>query len=89
LTLETFAREWEAAVVGAGAIVPTGGDPGDFGVTAPGRLGELGQELHMQWAAALAARASEVATQHDHLAAAAVDLRSAIRRYVAADELRD
>ncbi|WP_213451540.1 hypothetical protein [Rhizomonospora bruguierae] len=64
------------AVTGAsGGLGGLGGGPSGFGADAPGRLGELGRELHGTWEAALAARSREAAAAGARLADAAQALR--------------
>ena len=65
-----------------------GRDPGAraFGASGPGRLGELGRDLHALCADALAARAREAAAHGARLADVAATVRAAAAAYAAADE---
>jgi hypothetical protein len=67
----------------AAAAVLAGCGPGAaaFGADAPGRLGELGRELHARCATALAARAREAAAHGARLVDAAAALRLAAAGY--------
>ena len=58
----------------------------DFGVDAPGQLGELGRALHGQWAAAVDARIREAALAADLLIDAADVLRTAVDTYAETDD---
>ncbi|MEV4533220.1 hypothetical protein AB0J82_05245 [Asanoa sp. NPDC049518] len=51
--------------------------PGAFGGDLPGRLGELGRELHGRWSAALSDRGDTAATLAARLTDTAATLRTA------------
>lgn len=65
----------------AAVLVGCDPGPGAFGAHAPGRLGELGRELHARCAAALTARAREAAAHGARLADTAAALRLASAGY--------
>jgi hypothetical protein len=62
-------------------------DPAEFGAEAPGRLGELGRELHGRWIAALAAREREATTMAARLTDAATAVRTAAAGYAGTDDV--
>jgi len=60
--------------------------PHAFGGDAPGRLGELGRDLHSLWSAALAAREREAAGHGARLTDLAGALRQAAAGYREAED---
>ena len=77
-----------ASAVAAGARSLTSADPGAraFGSDGPGRLGELGRELHRTGVAALDARLREAVALSDRLLAVADGVAKAAARYAQADQ---
>jgi hypothetical protein len=63
-------------------------DPGPaaFGAGLPGRLGELGRELHTQWSTQVASQGRTAAALADRLSNAAATLRTASGGYATAED---
>ncbi|HEX6968831.1 MAG TPA: type VII secretion target [Micromonosporaceae bacterium] len=87
--ISTYADRIEQAgsvVTGTVDALAAAGPAGpDFGVEAPGALGELGQALHGQWQSALAAHIAQARAVADSLAETAESLRQAARAYADTD----
>jgi hypothetical protein len=76
--LSVLAREVTGAAPRLGLVQP---GPAAFGGDTPGRLGELGRDLHGVWGAALAAREREAAGHGARLTDLAGGLRRAAEGY--------
>jgi hypothetical protein len=87
-------RELAAQIDRAGEVLTAAGTgladlappAGGFGATAPGRLGELGRDLHAQAVAALAARSREAAAHGARLSDTAQLLRWVGANYAEAED---
>jgi hypothetical protein len=80
--LDSSASAIEAGAAGLDELKDT---PQFFGGDAPGRVGDLGRELHAQWTAAVYARRREARRAAERLTDLAAGLRSAADSYAAAD----
>ena len=76
--VSALAAEVTGAAQRIGLVQP---GPAAFGADAPGRLGELGRDLHGAWSAALAAREREAAGHGARLTDLAGNLRQAAEGY--------
>ena len=81
--LDSAAAEVVAAVRALAGLDP---GAGAFAAAAPGRLGELGRALHVQWGAALAGRDREAGAVAARLAETATTLRTVRAGYAVGDD---
>jgi hypothetical protein len=81
--LEAAGAEWSDA---AAALSRADPGPDAFAGAAPGRLGELGRDLHRGYVAALSNRIREATGQSARLSALAGTVGTAAGRYAAADD---
>ena len=89
MTLDDLAGRLDAAsdtLAGAGAAFDRMLGARSFGADAPGRLGELGRQLHAGWAEAAHARQREAVVHADRLAEIAAAVRSASATYRDTDD---